>query len=292
MALALLASLSAMSGQDLPTVATTAVETPVSDSQLLPFPAVLSRESRETARRAAAAALVENLVLHRCTSDRLWCAQLVQEGEAWHVEIVDRSRYGEPERRIRFDPPDPGSADPFYELWPNLVREPNGTVAIGLLTSWRAGFSGGGAMTTRLSLHHIGPDAAAAVTLFEVPVGGSAMIRACFGDDDMRRRREACHDDYQFSGELALEPGTSSGRPLFRFTTTARTYPGEVWRWEQVPDDRPPLQRRELVWSTDPNCSYRRVFRFDPAAGRYVPDDLLPECGQYLVAWDQNVEEP
>jgi hypothetical protein len=36
----------------------------------------------------------------------------------------------------------------------------------------------------------------------------------------------------------------------------------------------------------DPLCSYRRSFTFDAAAGRYVPDAPLPDCGDYLVSGD------
>lgn len=247
-------------------------------AQMVAFPAVETREAREAARRAAEEALVENLVLHRCTADRGWCAELVRDGESWLLELAG----GSGERRIRFEPPDRETGDPIFALWPHLVREGDGAVTVGLLASRRTGYSGGGALATRLILVRVEPDAAQAETVLAVPVEGSAMVRACFSEEDMRLRREACHDDYQFSGTLTLAPDGTGGHPRFLLTTRARTYPGDVTRWEDS-DERPPLRRGDLVWADHPGCSYRRTFAFDSAARRYVADAPLPDCGQFLV---------
>jgi hypothetical protein len=251
-------------------------------AQVLPFRAVETREARAAARRAAEEALVEDIVLHRCTPERTWCAELVRDGESWLLELVGRSGAGASERRVRFEPPDRDVGDPFFALWPHLVREADGAVMIGLLAGRRTGFSGGGAMATRLILVRVEPGAAQAAEVLAVPVEGSAMVRACFSEEDMRLRREACHDDYQFSGVLTLAPGGGSGRPRLLLTTRARTYPGEVTRWEDSAD-RPPLRRGDLVWADHAGCSYRRTFSFDQAAGRYAADVPLPDCGQFLV---------
>ena len=247
-------------------------------AQMLAFPAVETREAREAARRAAEEALVENLVLHRCTPDRDWCAELVRDGESWLLELVGRAG----ERRIRFEPPDREIGDPIFALWPHIVREGEGAVMVGLLASRRTGYSGGGALATRLILVRAEPDGPQAAAVLTVPVEGSSMVRACFSEEDMRLRREACHDDYQFSGTLTLAPGGTGGHPPLLLATRARTYPGDVTRWEDS-DERPPLTRGDLVWADHPGCSYRRTFAFDPAARRYVPDAPLPDCGQFLV---------
>lgn len=248
-------------------------------AQMLPFPAVETREAREAARRAAEEALVESLVLHRCTPGADWCAELVRDGESWLLELVGRAG----ERRIRFEPPDRGIGDPIFALWPHIVREGDGAVTIGLLASRRTGYSGGGALATRLILVRVEPDAPQAAAVLTVPVEGSSMVRACFSEEDMRLRREACHDDYQFSGTLTLAPdGVGGGHPPFLLATRARTYPGDVTRWEDSAE-RPPLRRGDLVWAEHPGCSYRRTFAFDPAARRYVADVPLPDCGQFLV---------
>ena len=246
------------------------------------FPEVETPEARAAARLAAEAALVERLVLHRCAAARDWCAELVRDGESWLLELSGRADPNAPERRIRLQPPDREIGDPNFELWPQLVRESGGAVIVGLLAARRTGFSGGGAMATRLILVRVEPGAPQAAEVLTVPVEGSAMIRACFSEADMRLRREACHDEYEFSGALTLAPDDGQGRPSFLLTTRARTYPGEVERWEDSAD-RPPLRRGDLVWAEHPGCSYRRTFSFDPAEGRYLADAPLPECGQFLV---------
>ena len=247
-------------------------------AQMVAFPAVETREAREAARRAAEEALVENLVLHRCTVERDWCAELVRDGESWLLELVGSAG----ERRIRFEPPDRSIGDPVFALWPHLVRESDGAVMVGLLASRRTGYSGGGALATRLVLVRVEADAPQAAAALAVPVEGSAMVRACFSEEDMRLRREACHDEYELTGELTLASVDAGGHPRFLFATRARTYPGDVTRWEDSAD-RPPLRRGDLVWADHPGCSYRRTFGFDPAARRYVADAPLPDCGQFLV---------
>jgi hypothetical protein len=257
-------------------------------ARMIPFHAVETREAREAARRAAEDALVEDIVLHRCTPGRDWCAQLLRDGESWRLALIERGGAG---RRIAFEPPDRDVGEPFFALWPHLLREADGAVTIGLLAGRRSGFSGGGAMATRLVLVRVEPGASEAAAVLTLPVQGSAMIRACFSEEDMRQRRQACHDEYEFAGTLTLAPGAADRHLGLLFETRARTYPGEVTRWEDSAE-RPRLQRRDLVWANHAGCSYRRTFGFDPAAGRYVADSPLPDCSQFLVGEMALEEEP
>lgn len=247
------------------------VQAATPDVGMIPFPAVDTAEARAAAREAAEEALVESLVLHRCTADRGWCAELVRDGESRLLELRG------PDGTVRFAPPDREVGDPIFELWPHLVREADGAIMVGLLAARRTGFSGGGAMATRLILVRLAPGAAEAEAVLTAPVQGSAMVRACFSEEDMRLRREACHDEYELEGTLA--PAPDGG---FLLAVRSRTYPGEVERWEDSAD-RPPLTRRDLVWAEHSTCSYRRTYRWSAAEGRYLPDAPLPDCGQFLV---------
>jgi len=261
-------------------------------ARMIPFEAVDTPEAREAARRAAEDALVEDLILHRCTSGGEWCAELLRDGESWRLALIERGGTNGAERRIAFEPPDRDVGEPFFALWPHLIREADGAVTIGLLAARRTGFSGGGAMATRLILIRVEPGASEAAIVLTLPVQGSAMIRACFSEEDMRQRRQACHDEYEFAGTLTLAPGAADRPPRLRFETRARTYPGEVTRWEDSAE-RPRLRRGDLVWANHEGCSYRRSFAFDPSAGRYVADSALPDCGQFLVGeMELGEEEP
>lgn len=261
-------------------------------ARMLPFDAVETPEAREAARRAAEDALVEDIVLHRCTAGREWCAELLRDGEAWRLALIARAGANQAERRIAFEPPDRGVGEPSFAIWPHLIREADGAVTIGLLAARRTGFSGGGAMATRLILVRVEPGASEAAMVATLPVQGSAMIRACFSEEDMRQRRQACHDEYEFAGTLTLAPVAAGRHPRLLFETRARTYPGDVTRWEDSAE-RPRLRRGDLVWANHAGCSYRRSFGFDPAAGRYIADAPLPDCGQFLVGeMELGEEEP
>ena len=93
------------------------------------------------------------------------------------------------------------------------------------------------------------------------------MIRACFGERDMRTRAGACHDLYEFSGALTLDAATRPGGPRFRLATRARTFPGRIGREDDNSAKR--LTKRELVWARDPVCSYARLLSWrDPVGSR------------------------
>jgi hypothetical protein len=143
------------------------------------------------------------------------------------------------------------------------------------------GYSGGGASATRLTLLRFAPGAEGLAPVLETPLGGSAMIRACFGRRDERNRAGACHDQYELVGNLTLDSANAGARPRFLLTTRARTYPGRLDR-NADSTAAPPLRRRDLVWAADPACTYTRMFAFDAAAGGYAPDRPLPDCDQYL----------
>jgi hypothetical protein len=69
--------------------------------------------------------------------------------------------------------------------------------------------------------------------------------------------------------------GTASERPTLHYQTRATTYPGRRSRTEDSTRG-PPLRRSDLVHWSDPDCSYTRIFTYDPAARRYRPDSPLP----------------
>lgn len=235
-------------------------------------PPVVAVEGRQTA-------------LH-CDAEEHWCAQVRRDGEGgdWRLEVHE----GSPVNDAGFEPRRlalAGSDRLEFALWPHLVREAGGAVLVGVIATGRAWMSGGGARVSRLSLVRAAPGAAALREVMEVPFGSSAMIRACFSEQDMLLRAEACHDEYKFAGDLMLDPAATAGPPRFVLASRARTFPGRAFRLtDQQAADREQRQwaRSELVWADDPQCSYRRTLAFDPAAGLYVPDAPLPDCGEYL----------
>ncbi|HST36724.1 MAG TPA: hypothetical protein VLK25_08870 [Allosphingosinicella sp.] len=229
-------------------------------------------------RQVAPSAGAEPLPATVCNGARFWCATVRRDGAEgpWTLLVYSAGLGGAP-RRLTL----PQAAEDETELavWPFLVREADGALLVGIKWYRRTMYSGGGAGAERLQLLRLA-GAAAPVAVLEAPSEGSSMVRACFSQEDMRSRRRACHDEYEFSGTLTLDPATTAGRPHFILTTMARTYPGRLAR-EEDSAERPPLRRRDLVWWRDPDCSYTRRFAPD-AAGLYAPDAPLPACSDYL----------
>ena len=230
-------------------------------AQLLPFPADTSRASRDANRRANEAALLrDELVLHRCTAGL--CARVVEERGRWHLDLVERA--GGAERRIRYTPPrqPDGTSEAssfWYHLWPSLIRERGGGIMVGLADGRRQGGSGGAMLTDRLSLIRFAPGTAGAAEVLRLPLDGTATWRACYGEQDMRLRREACTDDFEFGGTLALATDAAgTGAPPLLFTTRARTYPGRAFRLtdeEAAARERRQFARADLAWAGDEQCS-------------------------------------
>jgi hypothetical protein len=216
-----------------------------------------------------------------CTADQRWCAEISRDVDldesTLHVFAGPPNENQPPTSR-----PLTRTDDEDFALWPSIVRlaGPDGGVFIGVERHVTTSYSGGGGGATQLELIRV-PDAGAAPVL-TAPIAGSLMIRACFDERDMRARRGACHDEYSFAGDLALDPTTASGPPRFVFETRATTFPAGVSRnTDSLARGR--LRRRDLVQAPDPACSYRRIMTFDPATETYAPDTALPDCGDYTV---------
>jgi hypothetical protein len=234
------------------------------------FPAVRPFPAGEETRSA-----------RHCTSNRDWCALLSRDSESgpWGIDI---SQGGRPPRRLIL--PGQEAGDARFALRPVLTREAQGAALIGIERTRTTGYAGGGASVTSILLMRAEAGAAPAVVL-DLPMRGHASIRACFGARDERARAGACHDEYEMAGEISLDPGAGAGRPRFIMTARARTFPGRRSRFEDS-TRAPRLRRSDLVWASDPACTYRRILAFDPAEGRYVPDAALPDCSDYLDIGD------
>jgi len=216
-----------------------------------------------------------------CTRDGRLCVSLTEPDEAGTVRPVVGAA-GPPTAAARAPEDDSASAE-THAVWPALVTLEGGGFLAGVETRTRTSYSGGGGSGTDLRLFRIAPDGtAAAGPVLEVPVGGSLLIRACFGERDLRRRRGACHDEYGFSARIAVAPGTAAGHPVLTYASEAWGFPRGASRSGDS-NRMPPLRKEDLVRQRDAACSVTRRFRFDAAAGAYRPDRPLPECSDYTV---------
>ena len=212
-----------------------------------------------------------------CTADGRWCVTLAPPGgDDPRVPVVQAG--GAPGRAVSGAPSDESDA-----VWPVLIVLPDGGFLAGVRHKVSTAYSGGGGSATELRLFQVtAGEVPGAGPVLSLPLEVSLLIRACFGEREMRRRRGACHDEYRFGGRIALAPGSAAGRPILTYATEASAFPRGVSR-SRDSNTMPALGAGDLAWQRDPACSFVRRFRFDPASGRYQPDRPLPECSDYTI---------
>lgn len=216
-----------------------------------------------------------------CTADRRWCAEIRRDNDqaAAELRLFAGAPNGEPPVASRALGED---GDDAPVLWPSIVRlaGADAGVMIGVERRVSTMYSGGGGSAGALELLRV--SGGQVTPMLSAPIAGSLMIRACFSERDVWLRREACHDEYRFDASLSLDPTTAAGPPRLTFEARATTFPAGVSRSSDS-GARGRLRAADLVETVDPTCSYRRLFAFDPAAGAYAPDKVLPDCSDYTV---------
>lgn len=172
--------------------------------------------------------------------------------------------------------------DESWAVWPHLIMLPDGGFLGGVETRLSTSYSGGGGSATQLRLFRVSETGeASGRPVLDLPVSGSLLIRACFSEADLRKRGEACHDEYGFTAEVGVEP-TDGQLPSLRYATKAWAFPRGASRDEDS-TTRGPLTPADLVREADPSCSFNRRFTFDGTRGTYQPDRPLPDCSAYTV---------
>ena len=177
-------------------------------------------------------------------------------------------------------------------LWPHLIAVPPPAEAtpgsrqylMGVVVSVNAMYSGGGGSGGRLHLLRL--DTTPTTTrlgdeVLDVVWDSSLMIRACFSEEDMKLRRGACHDEYGFTGTLAAGPPEAAELPTLIYRSVATAYPQTSRRMSD--NGGTPLKKSDLVKWQDPECSYERMLRYNPATSRYEMDRPAPDCSDYTT---------
>jgi hypothetical protein len=173
------------------------------------------------------------------------------------------------------------------ELWPNLIALGGGgdrRYLAGILARQNAMYSGGGGSAARLHLYELDAEPGSTglgAELLDVVWDGSLMIRACFSEEDMRDRLEACHDQYDFAATLSGASGEDATWPTLTYRGVATTFPRTSRRSED--NSAVKLKPADLVRAEDPVCTYARTLRYNAATGRYEMDRPAPDCSDYTT---------
>lgn len=186
------------------------------------------------------------------------------------------------------------SGDPQrLKLWPHIVSvhasdkldgRQGLEFLVGVIGEVSTMYSGGGGSGSRLHLLRFGmaPHAIAlGDEVLDTVWDSSLMIRACFSEQDMKDRLEACHDDYSFSGSLTAAAKDGGELPALTFRSVATAYP----RTSRRSDDNSAkkLKRSDLTHWRDPDCSYTRTLHYNPATSQYEMDRAAPDCSDYTT---------
>ena len=182
------------------------------------------------------------------------------------------------------------------EIWPYTLPIPaTGSAGddqiklyfVGVLLKRSVGYSGGGAEVSRLCLTTLGVGHITALgpEMLNLPWRSSLLIRACFDDADRKKRLGACHDEYDYGASLTLASDGDGGSelPALIYRSQATAYPQTARRWEDS-SALPPLKSSDLSRWRDPECSYSRTLRFNPATERYEMDRPAPDCQAYTAS--------
>ena len=216
-----------------------------------------------------------------CTSDRRWCVVLAQPDESGVVRPMVGA--GAVVGTTPRPPAEEPSSEESYAVWPRLFLLRDGSFLAGVQVRTSTSYSGGGGSATELRVFRVTPNGmASSEPVLSVPVAASLMIRACFSERDMRRRRGACHDEYGFSGRLTLAPSAATEIPALTYTMEAWAFPRGVSRSADSTEGRA-LRQSDLARQRDTKCSFTRRFQFDGAEGAYRPNTPLPECSDYTA---------
>lgn len=213
-----------------------------------------------------------------CTADKSWCVEL-RQGDDLPGLIIDAAGQ---QRTVPLPalPDEIGFSTSLYSLWPSRIPLSGaGASLVGVIRQDRIMYSGGGAHSGTLTLYRTMPGADM-VEVLTVPWDSGSLIRACFSEKDFRQRRGVCHDEYAYSAQIGVVAGSAGDLPDLRYTTDANSFPGAVSRSADSLAG-PRLRKKDIVRVTNAECSFTRVFRYDPQARRYVPDQPLPDCGDY-----------
>ncbi|MDZ3832741.1 MAG: hypothetical protein U0S50_13140 [Sphingopyxis sp.] len=224
-----------------------------------------------------------------CVANRELCIAL-SDGDGGRAMRISSPATGDAEGALVALPSGLGT-DRDLTLWPNLVfvsskDEPGQGSSleylVGVVATESAGYSGGGGSGSRLHLLRfvMAPHAMAfGGEVLDVDWKGDLAIRACFTEVEAQDRLGACHDEYEYVATLTPAVGDGGELPSLTYRSVATAFPQMSRRWEDNSGQK--LKKSDLTHWRDPECSYQRVLRYNPATARYEMDRPGPDCSTY-----------
>lgn len=226
-----------------------------------------------------------------CTEKRDWCLTLnLEEGveRDRHTLFVDHGT-----SQAEFELPDSiteaGSGLDFWKFPITYQSIDNqDTFLFGIVSTYVEGYSGGGAEVKTLYMFRaeVGKSNSLIITPLEdpVPLGGYALIRACFGEADMKLRQNICHDDYALDVTIKPTGAMVNHMPELSYISQATVTPGFASRSQDNSDDDrlKRMKPKDFEMRTDDRCSYTVKMRADVNRARYATNFL--DCSEFTAS--------
>lgn len=226
----------------------------------------------------------------RCLPDQTlcWSIKPLDDGKGWMLHQQSGPNRAERDVALSIPKDDDHSS---VTLWSQVITAPakdsDGStppsLLIGIVVETRTMYSGGGGAARWLKLYSLDrqygtPELGNEV--LAVPISANKLIRACFSEQDYKRRRNACHDEYGFEATLDVVQGAAAGWPRLTYVAKADGFPDGASLDRDSTADRP-LKKRDLVRAADPVCSFTRTATYNPLTERYEFDSPSPDCSDY-----------
>lgn len=223
-----------------------------------------------------------------CTDNKSWCITLDKnsepESDGPTITVEKSGQYAKaPSLHSEF------LAFGSINLWDSPVeyRTASGMpgLVFGAVSYHSQGYSGGGAGSSSMLLYvaEIQSGGKLKVDLLDdpIPYEQSALIRACFSEEDMKLRRNVCHDEYDQDVSIKPTGAMRNGLPELLYISNATVSPGFARRDQDNSDDKllKTLAAKDFETRVDDRCTYTRKMYVHEDRDRYVLD--FKDCSDF-----------
>lgn len=224
-----------------------------------------------------------------CTDSKSWCLTFKEKSDAGAdgptIIVEHRGQFAKapplPAEYVAF-----GSSINFWDSpveYQTSAGKPG--LIFGTISYQSEGYSGGGAQSSSMMLYAAEKraDGKLHIDLLEdpIPYAQSALIRACFSENDMKLRRDMCHDDYTQDVTIKPTGNVINGLPELLYISKASISPGFARR-DQDNSDADLLKTlvdKDFEPRIDDRCTYTTNMYVHKDRDRYVLD--FKDCSEF-----------
>lgn len=231
---------------------------------------------------ATAAAEIEPLTLEPnskllCNAQTDWCVGVDKNGPFVSSRTFRKDRH-------LWDLPDVPNDFSKFKVWPQIIRTSEERAIVGVIGTEETPYSGGGFTRKDLYLFEVRLDGQleGSNSIFELPVEAEGSYRACFNEQDEKKRAGHCSDQSLYKADVKVVPGDKP-YPDLQVTTQASRFPVGSSRSKDS-STRPALTPDQLKHEADKTCSYTVTYQWQADTATYEADKKLPDCAEFTDA--------